>query len=159
MFQLSIICVMIGGMVGLIRHHGGITFILDQARRVISSARGAELGIATLTALINAAIANNTITIIITGPIAREIADRYHLDRRRSASIMDTISCTVQGMLPYGAQLLAALSIASYQVKPSAVISHMYYPLMVGVATLLVILLGQYKLPILGIGISKKKKR
>ncbi len=144
MFELSLICIVIGGMVGIIRLHGGINYILRMVTSVIQSERAAELGIAGLTALINASIANNTITIIITGPIAKEIVQRYDLDPRRSASIMDTIACTVQGCLPYGGQVLAVLAIAQYQVGAFEVISQMYYPMFVGVATLLVIVLRKY---------------
>ncbi|HBK87806.1 MAG TPA: sodium:proton antiporter, partial [Cytophagales bacterium] len=107
MFELSLICMVIGGIVGLIRYYGGIDYILHHVSRKVSSARGGEIGIAGLTALVNAALANNTITILIVGPLAKTIADKNGIDPRRSASILDTISCFVQGLLPYGAQILA----------------------------------------------------
>jgi Na+/H+ antiporter NhaC len=141
MYELSLTCILIGGIVGLIRYYGGIDFILFHVSRLIQSPRGAELGIATITSLVNAAIANNTITILIVGPLAKTIADKNGVDPRRSASILDTMSCFVQGFLPYGAQVLAALAVASSMVTPIEVLSHLYYPYLLGISTLLFIFL------------------
>jgi Na+/H+ antiporter NhaC len=140
MFELSLICLLIGGIVGLIRYYGGIDYILYHVSRHIKSRKGGELGIVSLTALVNAAIANNTITILIVGPLAKTISDKNGIDPRRSASILDTISCFVQGFLPYGAQMLAAVSIASYKVTPLEVMSYLYYPYLLGLSTLLFII-------------------
>jgi len=139
MFELSLICITIGGIVGLIRMYGGIDFILYHVSRLIKTSRGGELGIASLTALVNAAIANNTITILIVGPLAKTIADKNNIDPRRSASILDTISCFVQGFLPYGAQILAALAAASFVISPMEILSHLYYPYLLGISTLVFI--------------------
>jgi Na+/H+ antiporter NhaC len=139
MFELSLICITIGGIVGLIRMYGGIDFILYHVSRWIKSSRGGELGIASLTAFVNAAIANNTITILIVGPLAKTIADKNNIDPRRSASILDTISCFVQGFLPYGAQILAALAAASFSISPIEILSHLYYPYLLGISTLVFI--------------------
>ncbi|MEN7546953.1 Na+/H+ antiporter NhaC family protein [Rapidithrix thailandica] len=136
MFELSITCILIGGIVGLIRMNGGVAYVLTQISKRIRSKSGAEFGIAVLTGLVNACIANNTITIIITGPIAKEIADAHEVDRKRSASILDTISCFVQGCLPYGAQLLAALAVAAQAVTPLEIMQYLYYPYILGIATL-----------------------
>ena len=141
MFELSITCIMIGGLVGLIRFQGGIDYILYHVSSLIKSKRGGELGIAGLTALVNFAIANNTITILIVGPLAKTIADKNGIEGKRSASILDTISCFVQGILPYGAQLLAAVAIAKHQVTPFEIIGNMYYPFLLGLATVVFILL------------------
>ncbi len=141
MFELSITCIIIGGIVGLIRYQGGIDFILYHVSRLIKTKRGGELGIAGLTALVNAAIANNTITILIVGPLAKTIADKNEIDGKRSASILDTISCFVQGLLPYGAQLLAAVAIAQQKVTAFEIIGYMYYPFLLGIATLVFIFL------------------
>ncbi len=141
MFELSITCILIGGIVGLIRYQGGIDFILYHVSRLIKTKRGGELGIASLTALVNAAIANNTITILIVGPLAKTIADKNEIDGKRSASILDTISCFVQGLLPYGAQLLAAVAIAQQKVTAFEIIGYMYYPFLLGIATLVFIFL------------------
>ncbi|MFM9837637.1 MAG: Na+/H+ antiporter NhaC family protein [Cyclobacteriaceae bacterium] len=141
MFELSITCILIGGIVGLIRYQGGIDYILYHVSRLIKTRRGGELGIAGLTALVNAAIANNTITILIVGPLAKTIADKNGIDGKRSASILDTISCFVQGIIPYGAQLLAAVAIAQQQVTPFQIISNLYYPFLLGISTLIFIFL------------------
>jgi Na+/H+ antiporter NhaC len=141
MFELSLICIVIGGIVGLIRSNGGIDYILHRVSRQIKSKRGGELGIASLTALVNATLANNTITILIVGPLAKTIADKNGIDLRRSASILDTISCFVQGLLPYGAQMLAALAVAAHLVTPFDIMSYLYYPYLLGASTLIFIFL------------------
>jgi Na+/H+ antiporter NhaC len=145
MFELSLICITIGGIVGLIRLYGGIDFILFHVSRLIKTSRGGELGIASLTAFVNAAIANNTITILIVGPLAKTIADKNDIDPRRSASILDTISCFVQGFLPYGAQILAALAATSFAISPFEILSHLYYPYLLGISTLIFIFFRKRK--------------
>jgi Na+/H+ antiporter NhaC len=145
MFELSLICITIGGIVGLIRLYGGIDFILYQVSKLIKTPRGGELGIASLTAFVNAAIANNTITILIVGPLAKTIADKNDIDPRRSASILDTISCFVQGFLPYGAQILAALAATSFSISPVEILSHLYYPYLLGMSTLVFIFFRKRK--------------
>ncbi len=145
MFELSLICIVIGGIVGLIRYYGGIDFILHHISLKIKSARGGELGIASLTALVNAALANNTITILIAGPLAKIIADKNNVDPRRSASILDTISCFVQGFLPYGAQMLAAMAVAGSRITPLDLMANLYYPYLLGASTIVFILMGQRK--------------
>lgn len=141
MFELSVICLLIGGIVGLIRYHGGIDYILHHVSQRVKTPRGGEFGIAALTALVNAALANNTITILIVGPLAKTIADRNHIDPRRSASIMDTISCFVQGILPYGAQMLAAMTVAGALITPVDIMRYLYYPYLLGVSTVIFIIL------------------
>ncbi|MFZ5971903.1 MAG: Na+/H+ antiporter NhaC family protein [Bacteroidota bacterium] len=140
MFELSLICLTIGGIVGLIRLYGGIDYILNHVTKRVSTTRGAELSIATLTTVVNAAIANNTITILIVGPLAKTIAENNQVDLRRSASILDTMSCFVQGLLPYGAQLLAALAVANQLVSPFDIMTRLYYPYLLGASTILFIL-------------------
>jgi len=145
MFELSVLCLVIGGTVGIIRHNGGIAFLLHQVSRRIRSTAGAELGIAFLTALVNVCIANNTIAVLIVGPIAKEIADKNKLEPKRVASILDTMSCFAQGLIPYGAQLLAALAAAKIHfdqhgmpeqmLSPLAVMQYLYYPFLIGAAT------------------------
>jgi Na+/H+ antiporter NhaC len=141
MFELSLVCITIGGIVGLIKYFGGVDFILYHITRLIKTQRGAELGIASLTALVNAALANNTITILIVGPLAKDIAVKNNVDLRRSASILDTISCFVQGFLPYGAQVLAAMTAASMVLSPFDILQHLYYPYLLGLSTLVFIFL------------------
>lgn len=145
MFELSIVCVTIGGIVGLIKYFGGVDFILSQVSRRIKTERGAELGIASLTALVNAALANNTITILIVGPLAKDIAVKNNVDLRRSASILDTVSCFVQGFLPYGAQILAAMAATAMTLSPFDILKNLYYPCLLGISTLLFILFRKRK--------------
>jgi Na+/H+ antiporter NhaC len=143
MYELSLICLIIGGIVGIIRMNGGIDYLLYQVLKRVDSAKKAELGIAFLTGLVNLSIANNTITIIIVGPIAKEIALKHHVQLDRSASIMDTTSCFIQGVIPYGAQMLAAMAIASFAVSPLEIMQYLYYPLLTGVFTLIFIFYGK----------------
>lgn len=145
MFELSVVCLVIGGIVGLIRLFGGIDYILHHVSQKVKSARGGEFGIATLTALVNATLANNTITILIVGPLAKSIAQKNNIDLRRSASILDTISCFMQGILPYGAQMLAALAVAHQQISPLDIMSRLYYPYLLGIATIIFIMIRKDK--------------
>ena len=148
MFELSILCLIIGGVVGIIRLNGGIDFLLQFVTKRIDSKKKAELGIAFLTGLVNMAIANNTITIVIVGPIAKEISDKNGLEGKRVASILDTISCFMQGIVHYGAQLLAALAAANMVLpsnkkallSPIDIMQYLYYPLLIVVVTILFIL-------------------
>jgi Na+/H+ antiporter NhaC len=143
MYELSLICLVIGGIVGIIQMNGGINYLLYQVLRRVDSTKKAELGIAALTGLVNLSIANNTITIIIVGPIAREIAVKHHVQPKRSASILDTVSCFIQGIIPYGAQMLAAMAIASFAVSPLEILQYLYYPLLTGLFTLIFIFFGK----------------
>jgi Na+/H+ antiporter NhaC len=145
MFELSVVCLTIGGIVGLIKYYGGIDYILYHVSRWIKTPRGAELGIASLTVFVNAAIANNTITILIVGPLAKDIAMKNNVDLKRSASILDTMSCFVQGFLPYGAQVLAAMAASNMVLSPFDILKYLYYPYILGVSTLLFILLRRQK--------------
>ncbi|MBQ2297920.1 MAG: Na+/H+ antiporter NhaC family protein [Bacteroidaceae bacterium] len=137
MSELIIVTILAGGMFEVIRHNGGIDLIIKALTNRIKGQKGGELSIAALTCLVNVCTANNTVAIITTGPIAKDIAKRLHIDPRRSASILDTASCFTQGILPYGAQVLIAAGL-SY-VNPIAIISHLYYPMLIGIALLLAI--------------------
>ncbi|MDR0890994.1 MAG: Na+/H+ antiporter NhaC family protein [Mediterranea sp.] len=139
MGELIIVTLLAGGMLELIRYNGGIDFIIKKFTKHIQGKRGAELSIAVLVSLANLCTANNTIAIITTGPIAKQIADRYGLDPRKSASILDTFSCFVQGIIPYGAQMLMAAGLAS--ISPLSIIGNLYYPFTMGACALLAILL------------------
>ena len=138
MSELIIVTILAGGMLEIIRHNGGIELIIKALTRNIQGKRGGELSIAAITCLVNICTANNTVAIITTGPIAKDIAHRFHIDPRRSASILDTASCFTQGLLPYGAQVLIAAGLS--QLNPIAIIPHLYYPMLIGVALLLAIL-------------------
>ena len=132
MGELIIITLLAGGMLETIRYNGGIDFIIKKLTRHVNSKRGAEVSIA------NLCTANNTIAIITTGPIAKDIAKRFHLDRRKTASILDTFSCLIQGIIPYGAQMLIAAGLAN--ISPISIIGNLYYPFTMGVCALLAIL-------------------
>ena len=125
-------------MLEMIRYNGGVDFILHILSRGIRNKRGAEMSIAALVSIANVCTANNTIAIITVGPLAADIARRYGVPPRRSASIIDTFSCVVQGMLPYGAQLLMAATLAS--LSPLDIISYLYYPFAVAVCAIAIIL-------------------
>ena len=139
MGELIIVTMMAGGMLELIRQQGGIDFIIRLLTRHVSSKRGAELSIAFLVSLVNVCTANNTVAILTVGNISKQIGDRFGVDNRRCASILDTFSCTVQGVLPYGAQLLIASGLAA--LSPVSIIPYLYYPLVLGFVSLIAILL------------------
>ena len=139
MGELVIITLLAGGMLEIIRYNGGITFVIQKLTAHISGKTGAELSIAVLVSIANLCTANNTIAIITIGPIARDIARKFHLDPRKTASILDTFSCLIQGIIPYGAQMLIAAGLA--KISPISIISNLYYPFIMGVCALLAILL------------------
>ena len=139
MGELIIITMMAGGMLELIKQQGGIDFIIQRMVKHIHNKRGAELCIGALVGLVDICTANNTVTIITVGGIAKQIGDRYGVDNKKAASILDTCSCFVQGLIPYGAQLLIAAGLAS--INPVSIIPWLFYPFAIGIAALLAILL------------------
>ncbi|MBQ1912260.1 MAG: Na+/H+ antiporter NhaC family protein [Bacteroidales bacterium] len=140
MGELIIVSLLAGGMLEIIRYNGGMAFIIDGLTRRIGGKKAAGLSIAGLVSLVNFCTANNTIAIITTGPLAKDITERFGLDPRKTASILDTFSCFVQGILPYGAQMLMASGLAG--VSAVAIIGNLYYPFTLGAIALLSILLG-----------------
>ena len=139
MGELIIITMMAGGLLEIIKHNGGIDFIIDRLTRHVSTKRGAEMTIAGLVSFVDLCTANNTVAIITVGGIAKQIADRFGVDNRKCASILDTFSCTVQGLIPYGAQMLMAAGLA--QLNPISILPYLYYPFAIGIAAILSILL------------------
>ena len=127
MGELIIITLMAGGMLELIRFNGGVDYIIDVLTRRINGKKGAEMCIAALVSIANVCTANNTIAIITVGPLANDIATKYGVDKRKSSSILDTFSCVIQGIIPYGAQMLMAAKLAS--ISPISIIEYLYYPL------------------------------
>lgn len=138
MGELIIVTLMAAGLVGVIRQLGGIDFILERLTRRIRGPRGAEFSIAGLVVFTNFCTANNTIAILTVGHLAKEISQRFGIDPRRSASILDTFSCFAQGLIPYGAQMLMASSLA--MLNPIEIIPYLYYPFVMGFFMLLSIL-------------------
>ena len=139
MGQLIIITMMAGGMLEMIRINGGIDFIISRLTSRVNSRRAAEGSIAALVMFADICTANNTVAIISVGSIARQIADRFGISPRRTASLLDTFSCCIQGILPYGAQLLRAAGLAS--ISPAEIIPHLYYPMIMGGFALIAIIL------------------
>ena len=139
MGELIIITMMAGGLLELIKHNGGIDYLIERMTRHVKDKRGAELSIAALVSLVDLCTANNTVAIITVGSIAKQVGDRYGVDSRKAASILDTFSCMVQGLIPYGAQLLMAAGLAG--LNPVSIVPYLYYPVAIGIAALLSILL------------------
>ncbi len=135
MGKLIIVTMLAGGMLELIKQQGGIEFIIARMVKHIHNKRGAELCIGGLVGLVDICTANNTVAIITVGGIAKQIGDRYGVDNKKAASILDTCSCFVQGLIPYGAQLLIAAGLAS--INPVSIIPYLYYPIAIGIAALL----------------------
>ena len=139
MGELIIITMMAGGLLEIIKHNGGIDFIIQRLTRHVSTKRGAEMTVAGLVSFVDLCTANNTVAIITVGGIAKQIADRFGVDSRKCASILDTFSCMVQGLIPYGAQMLMAAGLA--QLNPISILPYLYYPFAIGIAALLSILI------------------
>ena len=138
MGELIIIAMMAGGMLEIVRKNGGIDYIIYLITRHVSTRRGAELSIAALVSLVNLCTANNTVAILTVGDIAKKIGDRFGVDRRKAASILDTFSCTVQGLIPYGVQMLLAAGLA--EIGPMQILPNLYYPMAIGICSLLAII-------------------
>ncbi len=139
MGELIIVTMMAGGMLELIRQQGGIDFIIRLLTRRVNNKRGAELSIAALVSFVDVCTANNTVAILTVGDISKRIGDRYGVDNKKCASILDTFSCTIQGLIPYGAQLLIAAGLAS--LNPVSILPYLYYPVVLGIVALLSIIL------------------
>jgi Na+/H+ antiporter NhaC len=140
MYEISFLAILIAGMVAVIKHNGGIDYLLYLVTRNIKSKKGAEFSIAGLVGLTDLSTANNTISIIITGPLAKDIAEKYDIDPRKSASLLDVFSCCIQGLIPYGAQLLVAAGVAG--ISPISILPYSYYPLLIGACGVIAILIG-----------------
>ena len=141
MGDLVIVTLLAGGMLGIIRYNGGLEFIMSNVMKWAHGRRGAELCIGCLTALANLCTANNTIAIITVGSIVNDISDKFNIPKRRAASLMDIFSCFVQGVIPYGAQLLMAAGLTG--LATTQIIPFLYYPFAVGICVLISVLIGQ----------------
>jgi Na+/H+ antiporter NhaC len=141
MQNISIVAILIGGMIGFVRHYGGIDYLLNFIKNKIRTKKGAEMGIAGLVSVTDVGTANNTISIIMTGPLAKDIADEFGVDRRKSASILDIFAAGCQGIIPYGGQLLAASGLAA-SISPVEIMPYSIYPALLLVAGLVAIWLG-----------------
>lgn len=139
MGDLIIVTLLAGGMLGLIRQNGGLEYIMKGIARHVHGSKGAEFGIGLLTGLANLCTANNTIAIITVGSIVNDISQKYQIPKRRAASLMDIFSCFVQGIIPYGAQLLMAAGLTG--LAASQIIPYLYYPFAVGICVMLSIII------------------
>lgn len=143
MGELIIVTLLAGGMIEVIRETGGIEFLKTALTSKIKSKTGAEISIAGLVILTDFCTANNTIAILTTGPLAKEISTIYKIDPRRTASILDTFSCFAQSLIPYGAQLLIAGGLAA--INPLEIIPYLYYPFILGIIAFLYIIFKHEK--------------
>lgn len=138
MYDITVISIIVECIVSLVKEHGGIQFILNLIKSKINGRRGAEFGIALLALFVDACTANNTVAIVMTGPIAKEISEEFDVDPRRSASLLDMFTSVGQGIIPYGAQLLSAATLTG--LTPLQIIPNLYYPLLMGVCGVLAII-------------------
>lgn len=138
MYDITVISIIVACIVSLVKEHGGIQFILNLIKSKINGRRGAEFGIALLALFVDACTANNTVAIVMTGPIAKEISEEFDVDLRRSASLLDMFTSVGQGIIPYGAQLLSAATLTG--LTPLQIIPNLYYPLLMGVCGVLAII-------------------
>ncbi|MBR4955857.1 MAG: Na+/H+ antiporter NhaC family protein, partial [Clostridia bacterium] len=144
MFETSMVAILVAAICALIRHNGGFDALLYGIRRVFRGKKGGQLGIGLLVGLMDIATANNTVAIVMANPIASEMAKEYGINNKKTASILDTFSCIVQGFLPYGAQILVALSVVNtmnMQLSAFDIIGNMFYPMLLLVSSLVFIFL------------------
>lgn len=143
MYDITVISIIVACIVSLVKEYGGIQFVLNLIRKGIKGPRGAEAGIAGLALLVDACTANNTVAIVMAGPIAKEISDEYGVDPKRSASLLDIFSSVGQGLIPYGAQLLTAAAAA--EISPVEIMPYLYYPVLMAISAVMFILLRKRK--------------
>lgn len=137
MYDITVISIVVACIITLVKEYGGIEFVLNFIKSRISDAKGGELGIASLALLVDLCTANNTVAIVMAGPIAKDISEEFGVTPRRSASLLDMFSSMGQGLIPYGAQLLAAASLTG--LTPFDIIPYCFYPLLMGLSGLLFI--------------------
>ncbi len=143
MYDITVISIVVAAIVALVRYHGGITYILQLIRKLVRGPKGAQLGISLLALLVDAATANNTVAIVISGPIAKEIGDEYKIVPRRVASLLDIFASVGQGIIPYGAQML--LAAGAVGLTPFEIMPYLYYPILMGISAVLFIIFGKKK--------------
>lgn len=143
MYDITVISIVVACIVALVKEFGGIQFILDMIRGMIKGKKGGELGIAGLALLIDCCTANNTVAIVMAGPIAKEISDEFDVDPKRSASLLDIFASVGQGVIPYGAQLLSAATLTG--LTPYKIMPYLYYPILMAISAILFIVLRREK--------------
>ena len=148
MSETLIVAILAGGLLALIRYNGGISYLIGKIEKMIKSTKGCEAGIALLVAAVNLFTANNTVAIVVAGPIAKMLSDKYNCDGKRIAGILDTASCAVQGLIPYGAQILIAVGIANgagIEVPAFGLTAALYYPMLLAISLAAAIAIGRKK--------------
>ena len=163
MSELILISIIIGGIVEIIKENGGIDYVLNLVTKRINGKKGAEFGIGLLVSLVDACTANNTIAIVTVGPLAKDISDEYNLDSKRIAGILDMFSCAVQGIIPYGAQLMSAAALTG--LSSFEIMKFLFYPYLMGISAIAFIVFFQKKesaektSELNAIAVEKKKKK
>lgn len=143
MYDITVISIVVAGIIGLVKANGGIDFILEGIKKHVHTNRGAQLGIALLSSLVDISTANNTIAIVMAGPIARDISQEYGISPRRTASLLDIYTSVWQGLIPYGAQLLYACAGAAavgLTLTPLDLLPYLFYPILMGISGIVFIL-------------------
>lgn len=138
MYDITVISIIVAAIVALVKEHGGIEYILNVIKKKINGERGGEFGISVLALLVDCCTANNTVAIVMAGPIAKEISEEFRVSPKRSASLLDIFASVGQGMIPYGAQLLAAASLSG--LTPIAIMPYLFYPILMGVSAIIFII-------------------
>ena len=137
MNEIFLLSMFTGGLAHMVTQHGGLQWILEKIQSVVKSEKSAQIGISAIAAAADMAVANNTVAIIITGPIAKELSKKYKVDPRKSASLLDIWTCIFQGFIPYGAQILLAGSLTAGAVSPLALFPFLWYQQLLAVFTLI----------------------
>lgn len=154
MYEITVISIIVAAIFQLVKANGGVQFIINLIKKFSKGKKGAQMGIAFMSVLVDCCTANNTIAIVMTGPIAKEIGDEYDIEPKRMASILDIFTSAAQGVLPYGAQLLtaatAASAVASIELSPVEILPYLYYPVLMAIVAVFVVLFSKTK--------SKKNK-
>ena len=144
MIEVFILSMFVGGLAELTKHYGGLKWIIDKTSKLLKGPKSASVGIAAVAALTDAATANNTVAIIVTGEIAKEISEKYKIDPRRTASFLDIFSCIMQGFIPYGAQFLLIASLTKNAVNPTSMIPYNWYLIILGIMSLISVVFPSY---------------
>lgn len=143
MYDITVISIVVAAIVALVKEYGGIEFILNLIKKRINGPRGGEFGISILALLVDCCTANNTVAIVMAGPIAKEISDEFDVSPKRSASLLDIFASVGQGMIPYGAQLLTAAGLSA--LSPVQIMPYLFYPILMGISAVLFIVLRRRK--------------
>lgn len=144
MIEVFLLSMFVGGLAEMTKHYGGLKWLIQKANKFFKGPKSASVGIAVLTAIIDAATANNTVSIIVNGEIAKEISRKYKIDPRRTASFLDIFSCIMQGFIPYGAQFLMVASLTKNTVNPTDMIPYNWYLMILAVVSIISVMIPSY---------------